>query len=132
MASERFGEQKEDWVHIRICTLLFLVSSLLLAGNQNVLANNLSTSTSIGREVDIEKHHQDGEEFQIQVKRLIQDSQKLFAANWTIRERAERRSPGRVGTELIVLRSGRFSQKFQSFLVARKARVLSMFAINIS
>src|SRR5437763_755445 len=40
----------------------------------------------IGREVAIARHLQDGEEYQIPLRNLIEHGQKLFAANWTIEE----------------------------------------------
>src|SRR2546429_474524 len=43
-------------------------------------------SNSIGREVAIERHLQDGEEFQISIPDLVEFGRKLFTANWTVQE----------------------------------------------
>lgn len=40
----------------------------------------------LGREAAIERHLQDGEEFQISIPDLIEFGRRLFAANWTIQE----------------------------------------------
>ena len=47
-------------------------------------------SNSIGREVAIPRHLQDGEEYDIPVRQLIDFGKKLFTANWTIQEGAGR------------------------------------------
>jgi hypothetical protein len=46
--------------------------------------------TEIGREVAIPRHLQDGEEYQLSLRDLIQFGEKLFRANWTIQEGAGR------------------------------------------
>jgi Predicted thiol oxidoreductase len=47
------------------------------------LAGIAGAQVSIGREVAIERHLADGEEFQISPLELIQYGKKLFTANWT-------------------------------------------------
>ena len=46
--------------------------------------------SNIGREVAIPRHLQDGEEYDIPVRKLIDFGKKLFTANWTIQEGAGR------------------------------------------
>lgn len=43
-------------------------------------------ASNIGREVAIERHLQDGEEFQISIRDLIEFGRKLFLANWTVQD----------------------------------------------
>src|SRR6266404_6708912 len=57
---------------------------LLLLGGV-LLAQDGGTSR-LGREVAIERHLQDDEEFQIGIPDLIEFGRKLFTANWTVRE----------------------------------------------
>src|SRR5713101_467107 len=57
---------------------------LLLLGGA-LLAQDGGTSR-IGREVAIERHLQDDEEFQIGIPDLIEFGRKLFTANWTVQE----------------------------------------------
>src|SRR5471030_3304926 len=49
------------------------------------LSSVLSQST-LGREVAIPRHLQDGEEFEISLRALLIHGQRLFAASWTIEE----------------------------------------------
>lgn len=44
----------------------------------------------IGAEVAVPRHLQDGEEYQLPLRALIDFGQKLFTANWTIQEGAGR------------------------------------------
>src|SRR5437867_10513824 len=43
-------------------------------------------ASNLGREVAIERHLQDGEEFQISIPDLIEFGRKLFIANWTVQD----------------------------------------------
>ena len=52
-----------------------------------LLAQDGGTSR-LGREVAIERHLQDDEEFQIGIPDLIEFGRKLFTANWTVQARA--------------------------------------------
>jgi hypothetical protein len=45
-----------------------------------------SRGAEIGREVAIPRHLQDGEEFQVSLKQLLDHGRKLFTASWTIEE----------------------------------------------
>ena len=45
---------------------------------------------SVGREVAIARHLQDGEEFEFSIPKLIDFGEKLFRAHWTIQEGAGR------------------------------------------
>jgi len=58
-----------------VCGLIVLVPSL-----------RSSQAAEIGREVAIPKHLQDGEEFQLSTKELVDFGQKLFTAKWTSQE----------------------------------------------
>lgn len=58
-----------------ICGLIVLVPGL-----------RSSQAAEIGREVAIPKHLQDGEEFQLSTKELVDFGQKLFNAKWTSQE----------------------------------------------
>ena len=53
-------------------------------------------SSSLGTEVAISRHMQDGEEYKTSIPQLIAYGRKLFAANWTIQEGAGR--PANKGT----------------------------------
>ncbi len=58
--------------------LLLLLGSVLLAQD--------SGASRLGREVAIERHLQDDEEFRIGIPDLIEFGRKLFTANWTVQE----------------------------------------------
>jgi len=45
-----------------------------------------SRGAEIGREVAIPRHLQDGEEFQVSLKQLLEHGRNLFTASWTIEE----------------------------------------------
>ena len=45
---------------------------------------------NIGREVAIARHLQDGQEFDLSIRKLIAFGEKLFRARWTIQEGAGR------------------------------------------
>ena len=55
---------------------------------------------SLGREVAIPRHMQDGEEFQTPIPQLIEYGRALFTANWTIQEGAGRPNTKGTGTPL--------------------------------
>ncbi len=57
-----------------------LAAGLLLA------AATSGAQSRIGREVAIERHLQDGEEFQLSVRNLIEYGRKVFTACWTSQE----------------------------------------------
>lgn len=63
---------------------------LLIAGiglfGAFAVAFSQSSSSSIGREVAIPRHLQDGEEFQTPIRELVAYGRKLFTAVWTIQE----------------------------------------------
>src|SRR5260370_36662887 len=58
--------------------LLLLLGGVLLAQDGG--------ASRLGREVAIERHLQDDEEFQIGIPDLIEFGRKLFTANWTVQE----------------------------------------------
>src|SRR5436853_5866432 len=58
--------------------LLLLLDGVLLAQDGG--------ASRLGREVAIERHLQDDEEFQIGLPDLIEFGRKLFLANWTVQE----------------------------------------------
>src|SRR5438270_6145945 len=60
----------------------FSVSFLFFAG---ALCAQVGVS-NIGREVAIERHLQDGEEFQLAIPDLVAYGKKLFLANWTVQD----------------------------------------------
>ena len=55
-----------------------------------VLNISLGHATEIGREVTIPRHLQDGEEYEISTRQLIDFGNKLFTAMWTVQEGAGR------------------------------------------
>ncbi|MEO8428985.1 MAG: hypothetical protein ABI651_17965 [Verrucomicrobiota bacterium] len=62
---------------------------LLLPCLLSICASQLAPvlfAVELGREVAITRHLQDGEEFSLPVRKLIEHGQKLFTANWTIEE----------------------------------------------
>lgn len=87
-------------MHHNVCASLLLGSALLLGGIQSSFARNSTSVESIGREVAIERHLQDGEEFRIPIQELIRYGQKIFAANWTVQEGAGRPFTKGTGTKL--------------------------------
>jgi len=46
----------------------------------------VSTQSQIGREVAIPRHLQDGEEFRVSIRDLLESGRRLFTAVWTIQE----------------------------------------------
>jgi hypothetical protein len=52
--------------------------------------SQITSSTSLGREVAISRHLQDGEEYKTPIPRLIDYGRSIFMANWTIQEGAGR------------------------------------------
>src|SRR5713101_6693586 len=46
----------------------------------------VALAAEIGREVAIPRHLQDGEEFRVSLRELLEHGQKLFTAVWTIQE----------------------------------------------
>src|SRR6058998_1455593 len=62
----------------------YRVLLLLLSGG--VLIAQDGGAPRLGREVAIERHLQDDEEFQIGIPDLIEFGRKLFVANWTVQE----------------------------------------------
>jgi hypothetical protein len=69
---------------------LGLVLGLFFALALVVVAISRSEGTEIGREVAIPRHLQDGEEYEISTRQLIEFGEKLFTAMWTIQEGAGR------------------------------------------
>jgi hypothetical protein len=67
--------------HCKRTILLSLSVASLGAGG----ALSLS-ATEIGREVAVPRHLQDGEEFQVSLKQLLEHGRNLFTASWTIEE----------------------------------------------
>jgi hypothetical protein len=61
-------------------------------------------SHTIGREVAIERHLQDGEEFKLPIPELVEFGKKLFVASWTSQEGAGR--PLSKGTGAMLSDSG--------------------------
>jgi hypothetical protein len=65
---------------------VLVAPALLAAAGLLVGFIESSVAAEIGREVAIPRHLQDGEEFQIPVKQLIDFGQQLFTAVWTTEE----------------------------------------------
>ncbi len=61
-----------------------------LIGLAVLAATTVTGAAEIGREVAIDRHLQDGEEFGLPLTRLIEHGKRLFAANWTSQEGAGR------------------------------------------
>lgn len=53
-------------------------------------AVGVATQSPVGREIAVDRHLQDGEEFTVSLRDLLEHGKKLFAANWTIQEGAGR------------------------------------------
>ena len=62
---------------------IYYVSGLLLCGP--IFAQQEATPR-FGREVAIERHLQDGEEFDIGINNLVEFGRRLFIANWTVQD----------------------------------------------
>jgi len=62
------------WIAVSSGILLVVVSARAIA------------QSSIGREVAIARHLDEGDEFRVSVNALLEHGQRLFAANWTIQE----------------------------------------------
>lgn len=76
----------------RKCSLLLVGSTVLLAATAAVAQN---AGSQVGREVAIPTHLQDGEEFNIPLRQLIEYGAQLFNAKFTVQEGAGRpRSKG--------------------------------------
>src|SRR5437867_7013482 len=60
---------------------VFFLSAALIASAPSVFAQ-----TPIGREVAIQRHLQDGEEYQVSLPQLVEHGKKLFTAVWTDQE----------------------------------------------
>jgi hypothetical protein len=84
-------------MHLRTPTWLIVIA---LAMTVTVMAQ-----TSIGREVAIPRHLQEGEEFGQSLRQLIQFGERLFVANWTSQEGGGR--PLTTGTGAPLLDPGR-------------------------
>jgi cytochrome c peroxidase len=65
---------------------IFLRSSAVLAVLYVAAVATVYSQSSIGREVAIPRHLQDGEEFSIPLRDLLAHGQRLFNAVWTIEE----------------------------------------------
>jgi len=61
-------------------------SAIALAVYLIVLSITLVGQSGIGREVAVSRHLQEGEEFTIPLRELIEHGKRLFAANWTREE----------------------------------------------
>jgi hypothetical protein len=70
---------------VRKTALYLLLAAVILGG-----AGTALRSRSIGREVAIERHLQDGEEFKLSIPELVAFGKKLFVASWTSQEGAGR------------------------------------------
>jgi hypothetical protein len=75
---------RQSWLPATIAALSACLGGLVLA------AWAQHHSSTIGREVAIPRHLQDGEEFETSIKQLIQYGEKLFTAKFTIQEGAGR------------------------------------------
>lgn len=70
------------------------VLALMLLGNgqsfsqdkSNVIPTTAATKSSVGREVSVPTHLQDGQEFSIPLEKLLAHGKLLFNANWTEQE----------------------------------------------
>ena len=60
----------------RVCMLIMFLIAPLHAQNQSM----------IGKEVAIQRHLQDGEEYELSISKLIQFGELLFTAQWTVQE----------------------------------------------
>ena len=70
---------------MRKTTLYLLLAAVILGG-----AGTAQRNRTIGREVAIARHLQDGEEFKLSIPELIAFGRKLFVASWTSQEGAGR------------------------------------------
>ena len=73
--------------------LSFLILPLAGAFLGIILAPGSAQSnrqSSIGREVAVPRHLEDGEEYLLAIANLIEHGQRLFTANWTVQEGAGR------------------------------------------
>lgn len=63
-----------------------LVLPLALALTGLVLTVRVSSQSTIGRELAIARHLDDGDEFHIDLRDLLEHGRRLFTANWTSQE----------------------------------------------
>jgi hypothetical protein len=68
----------------------WLVTSVALTFCVVTIALGQDQSSTIGREVAVARHLQDGEEFEVSVRDLIRYGEKLFTAKFTVQEGAGR------------------------------------------
>lgn len=81
---------------MRSILALVICSSVFLA----VFCARVAGQSAIGREISIVRHLNEGEEFEISLKELLDHGRRLFAANWTIQEGAGRPLTKGTGGEL--------------------------------
>jgi len=67
-------------------TAFYLLLAAVIVGE----SGTAQRSRNIGREVAIERHLQDGEEFKLSIPQLVDFGRKLFVASWTSQEGAGR------------------------------------------
>jgi hypothetical protein len=68
----------------------FTAGVLVLTFTVGLAARSQPGASSVGREIAIERHLQDGEEFQVSIPYLVKFGEKLFNAKFTIQEGAGR------------------------------------------
>ena len=76
-------------VVLSVLTMCFVVNRLALGQQPSVQSRNEAGQTeqvSVGREVSVPNHLQDGQEFSIPLKALLSHGRLLFNANWTEQE----------------------------------------------
>ena len=66
---------------------MLIFGALLLIGVFPAIPQNESV---VGKEVAVQKHLRNGEEYELSIARLVQFGEKLFSAKWTIQEGAGR------------------------------------------
>lgn len=64
-----------------------LSSCAIVAG---LASGSEGRAAGIGREVSVSRHLQDGEEYQLTARQLVEHGRRLFSANWTLQEGAGR------------------------------------------
>ena len=62
------------------------MNRMTLVGASVCCAFALTASEQIGREVAVQRHLQDGEEYSVTIPQLVAFGEKLFTAKWTIQE----------------------------------------------
>src|SRR5437870_4091675 len=82
-APARVGKRQRMKIRLIVIAMAVAAAALVRAP---LGAQALRNSDEIGREVAVPRHLQDGEEFEIGLRRLLAHGKRLFSANWTAQE----------------------------------------------